>query len=120
MLDRLEQAADDYSPITSADDPWHELREGEYALAIGGLRSIIENRVDAHGIVPNFTIGFSDWTEIVVDVPAGIPQELRDLREGFRMIYFKLIRTEDGFEGVAAWEKGCMPIPLIQQRTTVS
>lgn len=121
MRDRLELDAEAYSPITSADDPWHELRVGEYALAIGALRQIIPDRIDAHGIAPNISIGFSDWTELVVDVPDGIPQEVRDMRVGFRMFNFKLRRTEDGFEGVAVWETGCPPVPLINpQRTTVS
>ncbi len=110
--DRLEARADDYSPITSADDPWHELRVGETVTAIGGLRSVRPDRIDAQGIVPNFSIGFSDWSELFVEAPAGIPQGLLDLREGFRMIHFRLRRTEDGFSGIAAWEVGCAPIPL--------
>jgi len=112
---------------------WVGMRVGETRRVLGALRRFNVDRVDAHGRVPTITIGFPDWSTLVVAVPGGVPHELVTLHNntGFEYVNVSVRRTEDGLEGIAIWaHPGGVPIPLskaetvrspdAQQRTTVS
>lgn len=120
MRDRMETM----ERITSADDDWQDLREGETALVLGRISGVAFND-------EQITVSFADWTDLLIDTPGkgaaslftrtesawrqpGAPKSARIIRSDEQVVvHVRRVEEGVGLQGIACWKHGGVPIPLV-------
>lgn len=98
--------------MTSADDAWETLRDGESLLVRGKLESVAFGRKDPRGSrpwgEPSVTISFADWSMAALDCDH--PHNLKPIPLS-TYVTVRAVRVDDGLKAIAVWTAGGVPIP---------